>query len=93
LTRIQVQTFRLPGWLAPILVLFALVLIPFLLTLALGLLALGLGAAAVRHWLLPPASLGDSRLFPGRGEKKPGDSPVIDVDYEVKDEHEKNQRR
>jgi len=96
--RFSVRTFRVPGWVTPLLVLLALAMIPVAMALALGLLALVLGAGLVRA-LFPPAgsSLPREEGPPGRevsgsldGEVPPGDGPVIDVEYEARDEEEKS---
>jgi len=84
--RIHVQTFRVPAWVTPVLILLALALLPVLLTVALGILGLALAAATVRYFLLPSGpSQPPPPISNDRGEKL-GNSQVIDVDYEVKDE-------
>jgi hypothetical protein len=89
--RVQVQSFQMPRWVIPVLVLAALALIPFALALALVAGGIALTAAVVRA-LLPPStpssplhtrSEANGRVFDR------GNSSVIDADYEVKDENEK----
>ena len=89
--RFQVQTFRAPRWLGPVLVLIAMALLPFALMLGLAVMALVSGASVLRL-LLPPvgkwAMQGRQDSTSGRSIIEPG-SPAIDAEYEVKDDHEK----
>ena len=81
----EVRSFRVPGWLGPLLVLAALALIPVALLLAVfaGVAALGVSVARALLSQAPPAEKGRGpALGSGPGE-------VIEADYEVKDEHEK----
>ena len=84
--RVHVQTFRVPGWVTPVLLVLALALLPFLLTIALGLLGLVLAATAVRYFLLPSGPNQPHPPISHDREDKIGNSQIIDVDYEVKDE-------
>lgn len=90
--KFEVRSYQAPRWIVPVLVLAALALIPFALMLALGLGAVAIGFSALRA-LLPPSEkrLGSESLErPRRTPLKPGS--VIDADYEIKDENEKEQR-
>ncbi len=86
--KFEVRSYQLPRWMVPVLALAALALIPFALMLALGVAALAVGVSVLRAFL-PSGRVGGSPTL-GKakgGSLKPGS--VIDVDYEVKDENEK----
>jgi hypothetical protein len=87
---IQIRTFRAPSWIVPLLILAALAILPFVFALALGLFALALAATVVRRLILPPSSRRDSPVFPGQTRRESGNSNIIDVEYEAKDDHEKD---
>jgi len=83
--QLQFRSFRLPGWVVPVMFLLALALLPFALLFAVGLGVLALGAGLLGSLFRGPSgpSLGTAKKGsvsgPGRGTK------VIDVEYEVKD--------
>ena len=89
--KFEVRSYHAPRWIVPILALAALALIPFALVLVLGLAAAAIGFSAVRAFLPPTGKpLGPETLGkPSRTPLKPGS--VIDADYEIKDENEKEQ--
>lgn len=90
--RLQVQSFQMPRWVIPVMILVALALVPFALVLGLALTAVALGFSALRLFLpahnsshFGPASNGRTRI------KSDGPaSGVIDAEYQVKDEDGKN---
>lgn len=89
--KVQVQSFQMPKWVVPAMILIALALIPFALVLGLAAAALALGVGALRLFL-PPSS----RTFPAH---RPSGGPslgmggdAIDVDYEVKDNKERHEK-
>ena len=89
--RVQVQSFRGPRWLGPLLVLIALALLPFALMLGLAVMALVIGASVVRLFLPMPgnkAMENQTSAVPGR-RVSDSSSSAIDAEYEVKDENEK----
>jgi hypothetical protein len=93
--KFQVQGFRAPGWVLPIVLLVGLALIPVALFIALAVLGLGLAAAIVRA-VLPSATKPSSASQSVSARKASGsfsNQPVLDVEYEIKDEHEKAQRK
>lgn len=88
--RFQVRTFAMPRWIGPLLALAAIVLLPFALMLALGLAALALGALVFRALMFPTDKRPDSPSIdtsrsPALGSN---DSPILDAEYEVKEEDE-----
>jgi hypothetical protein len=93
--KFQVQSFRAPGWLFPILLLVGLALIPVALFIAIAVLGLALAATVVRS-LLPATSPSPSHSQTVSARKASGsfaNQPVLDVEYEIKDEDEKAQRK
>jgi hypothetical protein len=62
--KVRILTYRLPGWLAPLMVLLALAMIPVAIALALGILAIAMGVGVVRALLPPPRE-----TPPGTGEE------------------------
>jgi len=90
--KFEVHSYQTPRWIVPILILAALALIPFALVLALGLAAAAIGVSAFRLFL-PVAGRPES---PGTLGAPPPTSlksgSVIDADYKIKDENEKEQR-
>lgn len=90
--KFELRSYQAPRWIVPILVLAALALIPFALVLALGLAVAAIGFSALRAFL-PPSGKNPGLGYlkkPSRVSLKPGS--VIDADYEIKDENEKEQR-
>jgi hypothetical protein len=90
--RLQVQSFQLPRWVVPVMILVALALIPFALMVGVALTAVALGFSALRLFLpsSSPANFGPG--FDGQTRIK-NDRPapgVIDAEYQVKDEDGKN---
>ncbi len=90
--KFEVRSYQLPRWMVPVLVLAALALIPFALMLALGLAAAAVGLSVFRAFLPAGNRPMDPEILnpPARTSLKSGS--VIDADYEVKDENEKEQR-
>lgn len=90
--KVQVQSYALPRWVIPVVFLAALALVPFALMLALGLGAMALGASVVLSLLPSAKAVKDPGRFGERGRslRDAGSSPVIDADYEVKDENAKS---
>ena len=82
--RMEVRSFQVPRWLAPLLVLLALALIPLALMVAVGFAALALGATVVRAFLSsssrPPIVQSHSV------EAKGVSHEAIDAEYEIKDQ-------
>ena len=82
--RMEVRSFQVPQWLAPLMLLLALALIPLALMVAVGLGALAVGTTVVRALLpsssRPSVSSSHSAEFP----KVSGSA--IDAEYEIKDE-------
>jgi hypothetical protein len=91
--KFEVRSHQLPRWMVPVLALAALALIPFALMLALGLAAAAVSLSVFRAFLPTGNRPKDSKTLdpPARISLKSGS--VIDADYEVKDENEKEQRR
>jgi hypothetical protein len=91
--KVQMRTFRMPGWLLPIFVLLGLALIPIAFFLALALLGLALGSVLVCA-LLPSVHPHEKNenIFSKKHHSQFSDKSVLDVEYEVKDDHEKIQR-
>ena len=94
--RMVVQQVRAPRWLVPVLLLLALALIPIAITMALVVAGLTLVGAVVRAFLPGtgprPGGL-DQRTRTERPLGDPRGTPIIDADYQVKDEYEKNETR
>jgi hypothetical protein len=86
--KFEIREAHLPRWMVPVLVLAALALIPFALMLALGLAAVAVGLTALRI-LLPPAKPPEREILKPRASSSLKPGSVIDADYEVKDENEK----
>ena len=90
--RLQVQSFQLPRWVVPVMILIAFALIPFALVLGLALTAVAVGFSALRFFF--PAS--SSPTFDQGSNDQPGikkstpASKVIDAEYQVKDEDGEN---
>lgn len=89
--RFEVRSYSMPRWIVPILILAALALIPFALVLALGLTAAGIGFSALGLFLPKAGGPENNETLgvPPRHSLKSGS--VIDADYEIKDENEKEQ--
>ncbi|GEM_PF-1331729 len=89
--RVQVQSFRAPRWLGPLLVLIALAILPFALILGMAVMALVAGASIFRLLLPAPRKVFEENLGSGKAAHRVVDSGsrAIDADYEVKDEYEK----
>lgn len=90
--KFEVRSYQAPRWIVPVLALAALALVPVALALALGLAAVAIGFSALRAFLPPSGkNHGPEPLDrPSRMPLKPGS--VIDADFEIKDENEKEQR-
>ncbi|MGH7739701.1 MAG: hypothetical protein ACREL1_06100 [bacterium] len=90
--KFQVRTFRAAGWLFPIALLAGLALIPVALFIALSLLGLAFLVGVVRSFLPSASSPAPSQNFsrPSRAPRRSvSDKGVLDVEYEIKDDHEK----
>ena len=90
--RLQVQSFQLPRWVAPVMILVALGLVPFALMLGLALTAIAIGYSTLRLFLPGSNSQTDFQTLHGQTGIK-NHSPtsgVIDAEYQVKDEDGKN---
>lgn len=88
--KVQMQTFQVPRWLGPVLVLTALALIPFALMIGLALMAVVLGWTALRLFLsFPSRPIFQQGRDTGVVDRKSDNaSPAIDAEYEVKDGHD-----
>jgi hypothetical protein len=86
--RMEVRSVHLPRWITPLLILAALALIPFALMLALALVGIVLGVSALRFFLAGPLDKKEEfqRVEPKVPQIHLSSCPVIDVDYEVKEE-------
>ncbi len=82
---VVLKTFRMPSWLAPVLLVLALVLVPFALMLALGLGALalvgGLASAILPNRRMETRAKTSETVLPAANNER-----VIDAEYEVRDE-------
>lgn len=87
--KFEMHSYQLPRWMVPVLALAALALIPFALMLALGVAVLAIGVSVLRAFLPSSPGLGKAKNLesPQHVPLKPGS--IIDADYEVKDENEK----
>jgi len=87
--RMEVRSFQVPRWLAPLMGLLALALIPIAMLMAVCVAALALGTTLIRVFLPVSISSQNSKSRPAFRSK---DSSVlskqsaIDVEYEVKDQ-------
>ena len=84
------QTFQVPRWLGPVLILAALALIPFALMIGLALMAVVLGVTALRLLLSQPSPpiFQQGRDPVSSKRKMDAGSPAIDAEYEVKDDQD-----
>ena len=86
--RMEVRSFQMPRWLAPLMGLLAIVLIPIAVMVAVLFAALALGITLIRAFVPSIAS----QTFKSRPAINAKDSSVlsqssaIDVEYEVKDQ-------
>jgi hypothetical protein len=89
--RMEVRSFQVPRWLAPLLVLVALAFIPIALMFAVALGVLAVGTTMIRAFLPSSQStpVSHQRSVFSSLESKKSDVSAIDVEYEVKDSHEK----
>jgi len=89
--RMEVRSFQVPRWLAPLLVLLALAFIPIALMFAVALGVLAMGTTVIRAFLpsSQPSVSHQSSVFSSLESKK-SDLSAIDVEYEVKDSNEKS---
>ena len=91
--KVEIRTFKSAGWIVPLMLLIALVLLPFALMLALALMTAALGAAVFRALL--SSTQGDVIGSDARSTRKlghPTSGPsIIDAEYEVKEKDEKNE--
>lgn len=86
--RMEVRSFQLPRWLAPLMGLLALVLIPVAVMVAFLFAALALGASLIRAFV-PSISSREFKSGPTINTKDSSvlsQSSAIDVEYEVKDQ-------
>ena len=91
--KFQVRTFRASGWLFPLVFLAGLALIPVALFIALTLVGLALVGAVVRALLPSVSPQTQSQAFPRPGRRvSVSDKTVLDVEYEIKDDHEKERK-
>jgi hypothetical protein len=90
--RLQVHSFQLPRWVAPVMILIALALIPFALVLGLALTTIAIGFSALRLFLPISNSATIHRTFNGQTRMKnhTTTSGVIDAEYQVKEKDGKN---
>jgi hypothetical protein len=90
--RLQVQSFQLPRWVVPVMILIALALIPFALVLGLALTAAAVGFSALRLFLPASSSptFGQGSDGQTRIKNSGSTSKVIDAEYQVKDEDGEN---
>ena len=86
--RMEVKSFKVPGWLAPLLLLLALALIPLFLVAGVAVAALAVGTTVVRAFLPSSSQPQVSNLHSvfKSVESKKSDVSAIDVEYEVKDQ-------
>ena len=85
----QIRTFGIPRWAGFLLAAAVLALLPFALMLALGLAAAGLGVLVLRALVFPTGAKSSPTLErPRSSALGAGDAPILDADYEVKDENE-----
>ncbi len=93
--KFQVQSFRAPGWLFPIVLLVGLALIPVALFIAVAVLGLAFAGAVVRSFLPAPSpsSSSSQTVSARKASGSFSNQPVLDVEYEIKDDHEKAQRK
>ncbi len=82
--RMEVRSFQVPRWLAPLLVLLALALIPIALMVAVSFAALALGTTVVRAFL--PSSSRPPIVQSRTVEAKGSNLEAIDAEYEIKDQ-------
>jgi hypothetical protein len=90
--RMEVRSFQVPRWLSPLLVLLALAFIPIALMFAVALGVLAVGTTVIRAFLpssQPPSVSHQHSVFSSLESKK-SDLSAIDVEYEIKDPHEKS---
>lgn len=88
--QIHVRSVKGTGWIVPVLVLVALVLLPFALMLALGLGVLAVGFTVLRSFLPPAGPRDPGDLFPrSPSDKRIQDPSAIDAEFEVRDNDEK----
>jgi len=90
----EIRSFRAPGWLGPVLLLLALAILPFALILGLVVTGIVLGASVMKALVPFPAEEkleGRTEVVP-KQERLSADSEIIDADYEIKDENEKDIR-
>lgn len=87
----EIRFYRAPGWIIPFLILLALALLPFAMVLALAVAGAALGAAVLRFLFLPAQeqTAEKNKNILSEGEGSASNTPVIDADFEVKDENEK----
>ncbi|HVZ81847.1 MAG TPA: hypothetical protein VHE12_13755 [bacterium] len=91
----QVHSMRFSGWIVPILALLALALLPFAIALGLlvGALALGVGLVRVLMFPSPEGTPGKPTLRRPSSHERLADPSAIDAEFEVKEDHEKDQDR
>jgi hypothetical protein len=89
--KMEVRTFRVPGWLMPVLLLAALALVPFALMLALAVACAAIGISLLRSFLPPgDASVTTPPAFDRKDARGFFEKPAIDAEYVVKEKNEKN---
>jgi hypothetical protein len=84
----EVRSFQLPRWLAPILGLLALVLIPVAVMVAFLFAALALGTTVIRAFIpsISSQKVKSRSVINSRDSSVLSQSSAIDVEYEVKDQ-------
>jgi len=90
--RLQVQSFQVPRWVVPVVVLIAVALIPFALVLGLALTAAAVGFSVLRLFLPAsnPTAFGQGSNSQTRIKNSASASNAIDAEYQVKDEDGEN---
>ena len=90
--RLQVESFPLPRWVVPVMILIAIAFIPFALVLGLVLTAAVAGFSVLRFFLpaTNPPIFGQGPNSQTRLKKPDPVSGIIDAEYQVKDEDGKN---
>jgi len=87
--RIEVRSFQLPRWLAPLMGLLALAVIPVAFMVAILVGALAVGTTIIRALLpfSPPSQDSKPRpAFRSQESSRKSEPSAIDVEYEVKDQ-------
>ena len=85
--RMEVRSFQMPRWFAPVLGLLALALIPIAMMIAVCVGALALGTTLIRAFVpsIPSREPNSRPAFRSKDSSVLSPSSAIDVEYEVKD--------